>query len=48
MWGMDTKIATDSVTVVGFIARMRSYPDRPGHVEQFEAIVREWRPERLA
>ncbi|MEY2170709.1 MULTISPECIES: DUF7673 family protein [unclassified Rhodanobacter] len=45
LWAVDTAIATDMVTVVGLIARVNSYPDTLGYGEQFEALVREWRPE---
>jgi hypothetical protein len=45
LWSVDTAIAIDMVTVFGFVARVHSYPDRLGYGDQFEAIVREWRPE---
>lgn len=45
LWSVDTAIAVDMVTVFGFVARVHSYPDTLGYGTQFEAIVREWRPE---
>lgn len=45
LWGVDTAIAMDMVTVFGFVARVHDYPDTLGYSEQFEALVREWRPE---
>jgi len=32
------------VTVFGWIARVRSYPDALGYGEQFKSIVNGWRP----
>lgn len=45
LWAVDTEITVDMVTIFGFVARVREYPDRLGYSEQFEALVREWRPE---
>jgi hypothetical protein len=47
LWGIDDAIAGDMVTVFGYIARVKNYPDTLGYKEQFESIVREWRPELL-
>ncbi len=44
LWAVDAEIAADMVAVIGLIARVHSYPDRLGYSEQFEALVREWRP----
>lgn len=46
-WGLDDAIADDAVTVFGFAARCNTYPDTLGYGPQFEAIVREWRPELM-
>ena len=43
-WGVDTSITEDMVTVFGFIARVKSYPDGLGYGEQFKSIVSGWRP----
>jgi hypothetical protein len=45
LWGMDDAIAEDMVSVFGYIARVKNYPDTLGYKEQFELIVRGWRPE---
>lgn len=45
LWGLDDEIAADTVTVFGFIARNNIYPDTLGYEKEFDAIVREWRPE---
>ncbi|MCF3643315.1 hypothetical protein LXM94_25510 [Rhizobium sp. TRM95111] len=45
LWGVDTKIAADMVTVFGLVARLHSYPDALGFEAEFKAIVRAWRPE---
>lgn len=44
-WGLDQEIAEDVVTVFAFAATHNVYPDRLGYGPQFEAVVREWRPE---
>ncbi len=45
LWGVDTSIAADMVIVFGCVARTHSYPDALGYNEQFQSIVRTWRPE---
>ncbi len=45
LWGIDTSIAEDIVIVFGCVARTHSYPDALGYNEQFQSIVRTWRPE---
>lgn len=45
LWGVDTAIAADMVTVFAFVARVHSYPDKLGFSDQFGAVVRSWRPE---
>src|ERR1700760_2519203 len=45
MWGCDTAIVCDMARVFAFVGHNRHYPDTLGYGQQFEAIVREWRPE---
>jgi hypothetical protein len=45
LWGLDDEIATDTVTLFGFIARHSIYPDGLGYEKEFEGIVQAWRPE---
>lgn len=45
LWTVDSIIATDMVTVFGLVARVHSYPDQLGYSDQFDVIVRAWRPE---
>jgi len=45
LWGVDTGIARDMVTVFGLIAKVNQYPDSLGYEAPFKIIVREWRPE---
>lgn len=45
MWGVDTEIAADMVTVFSLVADCRYYPDALGYEEEFQCIIREWRPE---
>jgi hypothetical protein len=44
LWGVDTQIAADMVTVFTFLAGCRCYPDELGYGEEFQAIVHSWRP----
>lgn len=44
LWGVDTEIAADMVTVFAILSRCQHYPDTLGYGNQFEAIVRAWRP----
>lgn len=46
-WGVDDAIAADMVTVFGLIVRVNKYPDTLGYEAEFNAIVREWRPELI-
>jgi hypothetical protein len=46
-WGLDDDIARDVVTVFGLAVRANTYPDTLGYGPQFEAVVREWRPELI-
>jgi hypothetical protein len=45
LWGMDDAIAEDMGSVFGYIAQVKNYPDTLGYKEQFELIVRGWRPD---
>jgi hypothetical protein len=45
MWGCDTAIVCDMARVFAFVGHNRHYPDTLGYGPQFEAVVREWRPE---
>lgn len=47
-WGLDEEIAKDVVTVFGLAVRCNTYPDTLGYGPQFEAVVREWRPELVS
>lgn len=44
-WSVDEAIAEDMCTVFRLATRANSYPDTLGYGPQFEAVVREWRPE---
>lgn len=45
VWGVDRAIASDMLTVFAMLTRLSSYPDSLGFREDFEEIVRQWRPE---
>lgn len=46
LWGLDEDIAVDMVTVFAYLTKAsKQYPDQLGYNAQFQAIVREWRPE---
>jgi hypothetical protein len=44
LWGVDTTIAADMVTVFALVASCHHYPDDLGYGEEFRRIVRTWRP----
>jgi hypothetical protein len=44
MWGVDTEIVRDMVTVFGLVAVCHYYPDDLGYREEFRRIVQAWRP----
>ncbi len=48
LFSVDDSIAEDMVTVFALIARFNKYPDTLGFGKDFEAILREWRPELVA
>jgi len=45
MWGCDSAIVVDMTRVFAYVGHNRHYPDNLGYGRQFEAVVREWRPE---
>lgn len=47
LWAVDDAIAEDMATIFRLVARANSYPDTLGYGPQFEAIVRDWRPELI-
>jgi hypothetical protein len=44
LWGVDTEIAADMVTVFALVANCHRYPDDLGYGEEFRRILRAWRP----
>ena len=44
LWGVDTEIAADMITVFTLVASCHRYPDDPDHGEEFRRIVHAWRP----
>jgi len=44
LWGVDTAIADDVLTVLRLVVEQSSYPDDLGYGKQFERLVRLWRP----
>lgn len=47
-WGVDDAIREDMATMFGFIVRNRNYPNSYGLRQEFEDLVRLWRPQALA
>jgi hypothetical protein len=45
MWGCDTAIVDDMVIVFAYVGHNNHYPYTLGYEQQFEAVVRAWRPE---
>ena len=45
LWALDSAIVSDMTRVFAYVGHNRHYPDTLGYGQQFEAIVREWRPE---
>lgn len=43
LWGVDSSIAQDMVTVFSCLARVHHYPDTLGYGESFQLIERNWR-----
>ena len=44
VWGVDASIAEDMLAVFALLTECRQYPDSLGYSQQFEAIMRAWRP----
>jgi hypothetical protein len=44
LWAVDASIAEDMLTVFAQLRHCRRYPDSLGYGEQFDTIVRRWRP----
>jgi hypothetical protein len=44
LWGVDTAIAQDMLTIFALLPRCGHYPDTLGYGKQFEALVHAWRP----
>ena len=44
LWGVDTQIAADMVTVFALVPSCHRYPDDLGYGEEFRRIVHAWRP----
>ena len=44
LWGVDTQIAADMMTVFALVAGCHRYPDDLGYGEEFRRIVHAWRP----
>lgn len=45
LWGLDRAIADDILSVIQLIALRHSYPDAYGFSQQFEQLVKDWRPQ---
>ncbi|MCL2590579.1 MAG: hypothetical protein FWD67_06800 [Betaproteobacteria bacterium] len=43
LWGVDTALADDMVTVIYFVRRSRYYPDHWGYKDDFSKIWELWR-----
>jgi hypothetical protein len=44
LWSVDREIAQDMQTVFALIARVQSYPDNLDYGQEFELLVKRWRP----
>lgn len=44
LWGVDTAIADDVLTVLRMVVEQSNYPDVLGYEKQFGRLVRLWRP----
>jgi hypothetical protein len=44
VWAVDAAIAADMRRVLALIAERQQYPDSMGYGNEFERIVRAWRP----
>lgn len=48
LWGVDQEIAHDMVTVFAMLPGCQHYPDTLGYEKDFNAIIRQWRPDVLS
>jgi hypothetical protein len=44
LWGLDREIAIDCCKLMAWVATNQHYPDDLGFREQFDALIRYWRP----
>ncbi|HTD89115.1 MAG TPA: hypothetical protein VK663_00505, partial [Burkholderiales bacterium] len=44
LWGLDDTLRIAVQTVIGFIARKQIYPDSLGLSEEFDQLIKTWRP----
>lgn len=44
VWSLDCAITQDIFTVLSFLAQGCVYPDRLGYHDDFQEILRQWRP----
>lgn len=47
LWSLDLALCRDMQTVFGLIAEQHHYPDHFALADDFQEIVRQWRPENL-
>lgn len=47
LWSLDAAIVRDVFVVLAFMAHANVYPDRLGYETDFQAILKQWRPELL-
>lgn len=45
LWGLDTVLRNDVQIVMGFIARKQVYPDTLGLADDFQELIKTWRPQ---
>lgn len=48
LWAVDQDIAQDMVTVFALLPGCRHYPDALGYEKDFNAVIRQWRPNLLS
>lgn len=48
LWGVDEGVAADIVTLFAALPKCQHYPDTLGYTEDFEALVRLYRPALLS
>jgi len=47
LWGLDDEITQAMQVVIRFLCRRQVYPDTLGFKDDFQAIIRQWRPHLL-